>query len=106
MCIIRNHDNAGYNAGWGETYMGLDADGGATNFVSASNQHYAANLKVPEPVLVVQTEIAVFSDRDGQGKLLLIHGEMDENVHYSLTMKLVRTTADIVVVSQSIDGSI
>jgi hypothetical protein len=67
---------------------------------------YGANLKVPEPVLVVQTEIAVFSDRDGQGKLLLIHGEMDENVHYSLTMKLVRTTADIVVVSQSIDGSI
>ena len=54
-----NHDNAGYNASWGETYHGLDKDGGTSNYPTASNQHFAANLR---------------------GKLLLIHGEMDENV--------------------------
>ena len=54
-----NHDNAGYNASWGETYHGLDNDGGTSNYPTASNQHFAANLR---------------------GKLLLIHGEMDENV--------------------------
>ena len=38
------------------------------NYETAANTHYAANL---------------------EGKLLLIHGEMDENVHFSQTMKVV-----------------
>ena len=67
-----NHDNRGYNAGWGETYHGPlekfdDDDELEDNYETASNQYYAKNLV---------------------GKLLLIHGEMDENVHFSLSMKV------------------
>eukprot|EP01043_Picozoa_sp_COSAG02_P007222 COSAG02_NODE_213_length_28704_cov_69.390177_17_plen_83_part_00 len=54
-----NHDNRGYNAGWGETYHGklvANEDSEAEvhdNYETASNQYYAKNLV---------------------GKLLLIHG--------------------------------
>ena len=54
-----NHDNRGYNAGWGETYHGqlvVEEDSEAEvqdNYETASNQYYAKNLV---------------------GKLLLIHG--------------------------------
>ena len=59
-----NHDNRGYNAGWGETYHGplvKSADNDAElqdNYETASNQYYAKNLI---------------------GKLLLIHGAIPEN---------------------------
>ncbi len=60
-----NHDQRGYHAGWGEKYQGmLDED----NYVNQINALLAGNLK---------------------GKLLLIHGELDDNVHPALTMQVV-----------------
>ncbi len=62
-----NHDQRGYIALWGERYHGLmDPDG--ANYVQQANATHAANLK---------------------GKLLLIHGEMDDNVSPALTMQVV-----------------
>jgi dipeptidyl aminopeptidase/acylaminoacyl peptidase len=56
-----NHDNRNYEDDWGERYIGLetkDAEG-ISNYETQANQFYAKNLK---------------------GKLLLIHGGMDDNV--------------------------
>ena len=51
-----NHDQRGYLAAWGEQYQGLlDGD----NYAKQANAGLAANLK---------------------GKLLLVHGDMDDNV--------------------------
>ena len=62
-----NHDQRGYIALWGELYHGLmDPDG--ANYIQQANTTHAANLK---------------------GKLLLIHGEMDDNVSPALTMQVV-----------------
>lgn len=60
-----NHDQRGYIPGWGETYNGPD-DG--KNYLDSSNAPLAGNLR---------------------GKLLLMHGEMDDNVHPALTLQLV-----------------
>ncbi len=56
-----NHDNRNYEDDWGERYIGLltkDANG-KSNYEDQANQNFAANLK---------------------GKLLLAHGNMDDNV--------------------------
>jgi dipeptidyl aminopeptidase/acylaminoacyl peptidase len=56
-----NHDNRNYEDDWGERYIGLlvkDKDGN-DNYRAQANQNYAENL---------------------QGKLLLAHGGMDDNV--------------------------
>jgi len=61
-----NHDQRGYVSLWGEKYHGL----------------------VDETLDYV--EQAAVTHADGlQGKLLLIHGEMDDNVSPALTMQLV-----------------
>lgn len=56
-----NHDNRNYEDDWGERYIGLLKKGpdGKDNYESQANQTYARNLK---------------------GKLLLAHGNMDDNV--------------------------
>jgi dipeptidyl-peptidase-4 len=60
-----NHDQRGYLAAWGEQYQGLlEGD----NYKNQANPGLAANLK---------------------GKLLLAHGDMDDNVHPSLTIQVV-----------------
>lgn len=60
-----NHDNRVYVAGWAETYDGpYDPDAG----VRLSNTELAANLT---------------------GRLLLVHGEMDDNVSPHQTLRLV-----------------
>jgi dipeptidyl-peptidase-4 len=60
-----NHDNRHYHALWAETYDGpFDPDAGAR----LSNSELAGNLA---------------------GKLLLVHGDMDDNVTPHLTMRLV-----------------
>jgi dipeptidyl-peptidase 4 len=60
-----NHDQRGNNAGWGEKYLGLpDGD----NYDDQINARLAPNLK---------------------GKLLLVHGDMDDNVHPALTLQVV-----------------
>jgi dipeptidyl aminopeptidase/acylaminoacyl peptidase len=65
-----NHDLRGYLAAWGETYNGPD-DG--TNYLAAANAPLAANL---------------------QGKLLLMHGGADGNVHSALTLQVVQALID------------
>lgn len=62
-----NHDQRLYQAAWGETHIGPLAETSEA-YLSASNPEIAERL---------------------QGKLLLIHGEMDDNVHPHLTMRLV-----------------
>jgi len=56
-----NHDNRNYEDDWGERYIGLETnyEYGTSNYEDQANQTYAPNLK---------------------GKLLLIHGAMDDNV--------------------------
>ena len=65
-----NHDNRSYHIYWAEKYQGVlrtDSAGG-DNFESSANKAYAANLR---------------------GKLLLMHGDMDDNVHPAMTVQLV-----------------
>lgn len=66
-----NHDNASYNIYWAEKYQGLltaDSASGTTNFTDEANKTHVANL---------------------QGKLLLMHGDMDDNVHPAMTVQLI-----------------
>jgi dipeptidyl aminopeptidase/acylaminoacyl peptidase len=65
-----NHDNRSYGAFWGEKYQGLytkDPKTGKDNFEDEANYTLAKNLK---------------------GKLLLLHGDMDDNVHPAHTLRL------------------
>ena len=60
-----NHDHRLDKAAWVERYMGLPV---AEHYVFSANQNHAQNL---------------------QGKILLIHGDMDENVHVASTLVVV-----------------
>jgi len=70
-----NHDNRNYEADWGEKWQGLLVNGnmegkadGTTNYDNQANQLIAKNL---------------------EGKLLITHGTMDDNVPPSNTMLVV-----------------
>jgi dipeptidyl-peptidase-4 len=64
-----NHDNRGYTGYWGERYQGLLArDSADDNYRLQANPEFAAGLK---------------------GKLLLMFGTMDDNVHPNLTLQVV-----------------
>ena len=60
-----NHDQRGYSGGWGERYIGHA--GSATTTTTGRNFAHRRSLR---------------------GKLLLVHGEMDDNVHPGLTLRL------------------
>jgi dipeptidyl aminopeptidase/acylaminoacyl peptidase len=66
VSIAGNHDNRVYNATWAEDYD--DGPFDETSASRLSNLHLAANLR---------------------GQLLLIHGDLDDNVLPSQTMRLV-----------------
>ena len=59
-----NHDQRGYEATWGEFWVGMPE---GDNYEVHDNTRIADRLR---------------------GKLLLMHGEMDDNVHPGLTMRL------------------
>ncbi len=67
-----NHDNRSYNIYWAEKYQGTlkrdTLNRTLDNFSASANKAYAANLK---------------------GKLLLMHGDMDDNVHPAMTVQLI-----------------
>ncbi len=66
-----NHDNRSYNIYWAEKYQGLmnrDTLRKSDNFTLSANKTYAANLR---------------------GHLLLMHGDVDDNVHPANTIQLV-----------------
>ena len=66
-----NHNNASYNIYWAEKYQGLmerDTLKSTDNFGASANKTYVKNLK---------------------GKLLLMHGDMDDNVHPANTIQLI-----------------
>ncbi len=66
-----NHDNRSYNIYWAEKYQGLmekDTTRKTDNFESSANKMMAKNLR---------------------GKLMLTHGDMDDNVHPAMTVQLI-----------------
>ncbi|MFN8875636.1 MAG: DPP IV N-terminal domain-containing protein [Gemmatimonadota bacterium] len=66
-----NHDNRSYNIYWAEKYQGLlvrDSLRKTDNFAEEANATHAEKL---------------------QGKLLLMHGDMDDNVHPAMTIQVV-----------------
>jgi dipeptidyl-peptidase-4 len=66
-----NHDNRSYNIYWAEKYQGLlrrDTVKKNDNFTASANKTYAANLR---------------------GHLLLMHGDVDDNVHPANTLQLI-----------------
>jgi len=79
-----NHDNRNYEDDWGEKWQGLletypetspdDPDAPSTNYDNQANQLLVENL---------------------QGKLLLAHGLMDDNVHPSNTLLMVQALVEV-----------
>lgn len=65
-----NHDNRSYDYTWGEKYQGLleKKPDGTDSFDSQANQNYAGNL---------------------EGKLLLMYGTLDDNVHPNATIMVI-----------------
>jgi len=71
VSMAGNHDNRSYYHGWGERFQGLlvaDTVAKTDNYAAAANKTYASQLK---------------------GKLFLIHGDLDDNVHPVHTIGLV-----------------
>ncbi len=71
-----NHDNATYNIYWAEKYQGeltRDSLTKETNFAEEANGSHAAGLV---------------------GKLLLMHGDMDDNVHPAMTTQVIDALID------------
>lgn len=58
----------GYDTFYTEKYMGLPAEGGGRRYEASSVMHHAAKIR---------------------GKLLLVHGMIDENVHFRHTARLI-----------------
>jgi dipeptidyl aminopeptidase/acylaminoacyl peptidase len=66
-----NHDNRSYNIYWAEKYQGLmkkDTLRRTDNFETSANKTMVKNLK---------------------GKLMLMHGDMDDNVHPAMTVQVI-----------------
>ena len=83
-----NHDNNIYNQWWGETHNGVTQIEKKVSGKSESKD--SLNIK-KEVVVSFKSEIAKNQDiaKNLKGHLLLIHGDMDNNVHPGNTLRLV-----------------
>ena len=79
-----NHDNNVYNIWWGEVHHGVKA---VTDSVAVTNDE---SEEVKEERTEFVSEVPSNAELAGnlQGHLLLIHGEMDNNVHPANTYRL------------------
>ena len=69
VAVCGNHDQRGYVAGWSDRYQGLYKEAGdEARFIVQDNTRLADRIR---------------------GALFLIHGEMDDNVHPGLTLRMV-----------------
>ncbi len=99
-----NHDNNIYNNGWSERYHGMKlvpvkADDSAKNSQSNQTNTTAANggsdstaqTQVPPPETKFEIKVPTNAELAAnlKGALLLVHGEIDNNVHPANTMRLV-----------------
>ena len=71
VAICGNHDNAAYSAAWGDMYQG-----------PYTEDSYRSQSNIPAAAGIV-------------GKLMLIHGDMDDNVHPSMTMQIVNALISV-----------
>lgn len=79
-----NHDNNIYNIWWGEVHHGVDAK---TDSVSVENDN-GEEIKEEKTTFTSQIPSNTELASNLQGHLLLVHGEMDNNVHPANTYKV------------------
>lgn len=79
-----NHDNNIYNIWWSEVHHGVDAK---TDTVTVENEH---GEEVEEEQTTFTSRIPSNADLASnlRGRLLLVHGEMDNNVHPANTYRV------------------
>lgn len=79
-----NHDNNVYNIWWGEIHHGVTA---TTDSVSVENEN---GDEVKEEKTTFSSDIPANTELADnlQGRLLLVHGEMDNNVHPANTYRM------------------
>jgi len=82
-----NHDNSIYNQWWGETHNGVTE---VDKKIKTKNAKDTLNVK-SEIVVTFKSEIKNNQDlaKNLKGHLLLIHGDMDNNVHPGNTLRVV-----------------
>jgi dipeptidyl-peptidase 4 len=83
-----NHDNSIYNQWWGETHNGVTQ---VEKKISTKDNAKDSLNKKTENVISFKSEIENNQDiaRNLKGHLLLIHGDMDNNVHPGNTLRVV-----------------
>ena len=83
-----NHDNTIYNQWWGETHNGVTE---VDKKVSVKGEVKDSVNKKQETIVSFKSDIEKNQDiaKNLKGHLLLIHGDMDENVHPGNTLRVV-----------------
>ncbi|MEX2463903.1 MAG: DPP IV N-terminal domain-containing protein, partial [Balneolaceae bacterium] len=93
-----NHDNNVYNIWWGEVHHGVDAKTTTVTIENEDDEGEREDEEIEEEVEEeVEEERTIFSSKipsnteladNLQGRLLLVHGEMDNNVHPANTYRM------------------
>lgn len=80
-----NHDNNIYNTWWGETHHGV------TEIKKTVKEMNEDSVEVEKEVITFESEIKTNAElaENLKGHLLLVHGDMDNNVHPANTLRLV-----------------
>ena len=83
-----NHDNNIYNQWWGETHNGVTE---VEKKVTVKGESKDSLARTKESVISFKSEIGKNQDiaKNLKGHLLLIHGDMDNNVHPGNTLRVV-----------------